>query len=68
MARLLPPERDIGVLHAPVRSCIAVVGAFLVVVLALALLERLGIDSGAALTGIVGAALRAFHFRGASVA
>jgi cation/acetate symporter len=62
MARLLPPERDIGVLHAPVRSCIAVVGAFLVVVLALALLERLGIDSGAALTGIVGAALALFIF------
>lgn len=60
MARLLPPERDIGVLHAPVRSCIAVVGAFLIVLLALALLERLGVDSGAALTGVIGAAVALF--------
>jgi cation/acetate symporter len=58
----MPPERDIGVLQAPVRSCIAVVGAFVVVVLALALLERLGIDSGAALTGVVGAAFALFAF------
>jgi cation/acetate symporter len=58
----MPPERDIGVLQAPVRSCIAVVGAFVVVVLALALLERLGIDSGAALTGVIGAALALFVF------
>ena len=31
MARLLPPERDIGVLHAPVRSCLALTGIFLLV-------------------------------------
>ena len=62
MARLLPPERDIGVLHAPIRSCIAVVGAFLIVVLALALLERLGIAAGAALTGVIGAAFALFVF------
>lgn len=62
MARLLPPERDIGVLHAPVRSCIAVVGAFLIVLLALALLERLGVDPGAALTGVIGAAFALFIF------
>jgi cation/acetate symporter len=62
MARLMPPERDIGVLQAPIRSCIAVIGAFVVVVLALALLERLGIDSGAALTGVIGAALALFVF------
>jgi len=56
----LPPERDIGVLQAPVRSCLALTGIFLTVLLAVGLLERLGIDPGAALTAIVGAAFALF--------
>jgi cation/acetate symporter len=60
MARLLPPERDIGVLQAPVRSCLALTGVFLIVLLSVALLERIGIDPGAALTAIVGAAFALF--------
>lgn len=60
MARLLPPERDIGVLQAPVRSCLALTGIFLIVLLAVGLLERLGVEAGAALTAIVGAAFALF--------
>jgi len=62
MARLLPPERDIGVLNAPVRSCLALGGAFLVVILSLGLLERLGLAAGAGLTGVIGAAIALFAF------
>jgi cation/acetate symporter len=62
MARLLPPERDIGVLNAPVRACFGLSGAFLVVILSLGLLERLGLASGAALTGVIGAAIALFGF------
>ena len=65
MARLLPPERDIGVLQAPVRSCLALTGIFLVVLLAVGLLERIGIEPGAALTAIVGAAFALFAACGA---
>ena len=60
MARLLPPERDIGVLHPPVRSCIALTGAFAVALLALGLLERIGIEPSAAVDGVIGAALALF--------
>lgn len=62
MARLLPPERDIGVLHTPVRSCLALVGTFVLVVLALGLLERIGIEAGAAVNGVIGAAIALFVF------
>lgn len=62
MARLLPPERDIGVMRAPVSACLALAGIFLLVVLALALLERIGARAGAALTGVVGAAFALFVF------
>ena len=60
MARLLPPERDIGVLQAPVRSCLALTGMFLLVLLAVGLLERIGIEPGASLTAIVGSAFALF--------
>ncbi len=60
MARLLPPERDIGVLTAPVRSCLALTGIFLTVLLALGLLERIGVEPGAALIAVVGAAFALF--------
>ena len=56
----MPPERDIGVLQAPVRSCLALTAIFLVVLLAVGLLERVGIDPGAALRGVVGAAFAFF--------
>lgn len=62
MARLLPPERDISVLNAPVRSCLALVSVFLLVLVALALLERLGLEPGAALTGAIGAAFALLAF------
>ncbi len=64
MARLLPPERDIGVLQAPVRSCLALTGIFLLVLLSVGLLERIGVASGAALTAIVGAAFALFVLAG----
>lgn len=60
MTRLLPPEKDIGVLQAPVRSCLALTGVFLIVILSVGLLERLGIDPGAVATAIGGAAFALF--------
>jgi cation/acetate symporter len=60
MARLLPPERDIGVLRAPVRSSIALIGVFLAVLLAVGLLDRIGADPGFAPFAIVGAAFVLF--------
>ena len=48
MAWLLPPERDIGVLKAPVRSTAIMLGIFVLSLLALGLLERLGVDAGMA--------------------
>ena len=60
MARLLPPERDIGVMRAPVRSSLGLVFIFLVVLLAVGLLDRIGADPGFAPFAIVGAALVLF--------
>ena len=63
MVRLLPPERDIGVLQAPVRSCLALTAMFLLAFFAVGLLERIGLAPGAALTGVVGAAFALFAAR-----
>ena len=60
MAWLLPPERDIGVLKAPVRSTLVLFGLFLLVLLAFALAERIGVDGGLAPVGVLGAALAVF--------
>ncbi|MGH6925240.1 MAG: sodium:solute symporter family transporter, partial [Propylenella sp.] len=60
MAWLLPPERDIGVLKAPIRSTLILLGLFLFVILAFGLLERLGVDLGLAPVGVIGAAVSLF--------
>jgi cation/acetate symporter len=62
MAWLLPPERDIGVLKAPVRSTLLLLGMFVGVLLALALLERLGVDGGLTPVGVLGGAAATFVF------
>jgi cation/acetate symporter len=60
MARLLPPERDIGVLRAPIRSSIVLVGIFLAILLAVGLLDRIGAAPGFAPFAIVGTAFALF--------
>lgn len=57
MAWLLPPERDIGILKAPIRSTAVLLGLFLLVLLAFGLLERVGVDAGLAPAGMLGAAV-----------
>src|SRR5436190_12208190 len=64
MVGLLPPERDIGVLRAPVRSSLALAAMFLLAFFALGRLERIGLAPGAALTGVVGAAFALFLLAG----
>lgn len=59
MARL-PPERDIGVMRSPARSNLGLVGVFIVVVFAVAVLDRVGANPGFAPFAIVGAALALF--------
>lgn len=46
MAGLRPPEEDIGVLQVPARLGLALFGLFGILLIALALLERVGVDSG----------------------
>lgn len=60
MAWLLPPERDIGVLGAPIRSTLILLGLFLLVLAVFGLLERLGVDAGLAPVGVLGAAIALF--------
>ncbi len=60
MARLLPPERDIGVLRAPVRSSVTLVGLFVFAVLAVELINRIGVKPGFAPFAIVSAAFAVF--------
>ena len=60
MAWLLPPVRDIGVLKAPIRSTLVLVGLFVLVVLAFGLLERLGLDAGLAPVGVLLASVMLF--------
>jgi len=60
MARLLPPEMDIGVLRPPVWSCLALAAMFVLALLAMGLLERIGVASGAALASVVAAAFVLF--------
>ena len=60
MAWLLPPERDIGVLRAPVRSTLILLGVFLLVLLAFGLMERLGVEAGLGPVGILAAAVALF--------
>jgi cation/acetate symporter len=60
MAWLLPPERDIGVLRAPVRSTLILLGLFLLVLLAFGLLERLGLQVWLAPVGVIGGAMALF--------
>jgi cation/acetate symporter len=60
MAWLLPPERDIGVLKAPIRSTLSLLGLFVLVLLAFGLMERLGVDAGLAPVGMLGAAVALF--------
>jgi hypothetical protein len=62
MAWLMPPERDIGVLKAPIRSTLGLLGLFLAVLLAFGLLERLGLEAGLAPLGVIGAAVALFVF------
>jgi cation/acetate symporter len=57
MARLLPPERDIIVRRPPVRSSLVLSAAFLLLLLAFALLERLGFDGAFVPSAVVGGAL-----------
>ena len=64
MAGLRPPERDIGVLRAPVRSSIILGGLFLIVVLGLGLFERLGAGGGFAAAAVIAAALALFALVG----
>jgi cation/acetate symporter len=55
MTWLLPPERDIGVLKAPVRSTAILLGIFTLAVLGLGLLERLGVDADLTPLGVLSA-------------
>jgi cation/acetate symporter len=57
MTWLLPPERDIGVLKAPVRSTAILLGIFTLAVLGLGLLERLGVDADLTPLGVLSAAV-----------
>lgn len=57
MAWLLPPERDIGVLKAPIRSTLILLGLFLLELLAFGLLERIGIEVWLAPVGVIGGAM-----------
>lgn len=60
MARLLPPERDISVLDAPVRSSLGLLGIFLLVIVTFGLLERIGLEGGFAPIAVVVTALALF--------
>ncbi len=57
MAGLLPPERDFGVLETPLRSIFVLVGAFVLVLLAFALIERIGFRGGFVSVGVIAMAL-----------
>ena len=60
MARLLPPERDIGVMGSPLQANRWLFAVFVVLLLGIALLDRLGADPDFAPLAIVGAALVLF--------
>ena len=60
MAGLRPPEGDIGVLSAPVRSCLALLGGFGLAFLILALIERLGLNPDFIPVGVIACALVLF--------
>jgi cation/acetate symporter len=60
MMRLLPPERDIGVLRAPVRSALTLTGVYVVLVMAVALLDRIGVGSGFAPFALIAGAFAVF--------
>ncbi len=51
-----PPERDIGVMRAPLRSSMTLAGIFLVVLFAVGLLDRIGADPSFAPFALVSAA------------
>ncbi len=55
-----PPERDIGVMRAPLRSSLTLVGIYLVILFAVGLLDRIGASPGFAPFTLVGAALALF--------
>ncbi len=55
-----PPERDIGVMRAPLRSSLTLIGIFLVVLLAVGLLDRIGAAPSFAPFSLVSAALVLF--------
>ena len=57
MAGLLPPERDFGVLDTPLRSIFVLVGGFVLILLAFALIERIGFRGGFVSVGVIAAAL-----------
>jgi cation/acetate symporter len=57
MARLQPPERDIGILRAPIRSTLGVFAVFVLVILVFGLFERLGAQTGFVPRAVIGAAL-----------
>lgn len=60
MAGLLPPERDFGVPRTPRRAVAALFGIFAVLLIAGALVERIGMDSGFVPVAVLGAALTLF--------
>ena len=57
MARLQPPERDIGILRAPIRSTLGVFAIFVLVILVFGLFERLGAQAGFVPTAVIGSSL-----------
>lgn len=60
MAGLRPPEGNIGVVSAPVRSCLALLGGFIVAFLTFTLFERLGLNPDFIPVGVIGSALALF--------
>ncbi len=60
MARLLPPERDIGVLRAPIRASATLLAIFIVVLIAVSLLDRIGASPGFAPFALAGATFALF--------
>jgi cation/acetate symporter len=64
MAGLLPPVRDIGVPRDPVRSFLALLGVFCVLLLALALFERLGLQADQVPEAVLASAVALFGLVG----
>jgi cation/acetate symporter len=59
MVRLLPPVEDFGALRLPLKASLVPLGTFALALLALALLERLGVRSELVPQAVIGAAILA---------